>query len=80
MCLVHRRVGWDLTSGRWAEAMLVFALRALGRVSSRSEGKEGLQVVGKPALRNEQGEDGEGYGVLLLERILKMPWSSAGRL
>lgn len=53
---------------RWTEAMLVFVLRALGRVSSRNEGKEGLQVVCEPRLRNEQGEEGEGYGVLLLER------------
>lgn len=62
-------MGWDLMSGGWAEARLVFVLRALGRVSSRSEGKEGLKDVGEPALRDEQVEEGEGCGNILLENL-----------
>lgn len=45
--------------GRWAEAKSVSVLRTLGRVSSRSEGAEGLRDVDEPGPGAEQVEEGE---------------------
>ena len=63
-----RGMGWDVALSRWAEARLVFVLRAPGRASSRSEGNS-LKDVDEPALRDEQVEEGEECGAFLLENL-----------